>query len=198
MKIICSIAVILFVFFSWSQDSEEVVMHLRESHKADLLDSTSGILNLEEIESFSGLDYFSFDSTYQIVADFEKDKGRRFKMMTSTDRMPVYRRFGYIHFTLNDSIHTLEVYQNMELRKNKEYGNYLFIPFRDSTSNIETYGGGRYIDIEIPEGETVLIDFNQAYNPYCAYSHRYSCPVPPKINFIKTRIEAGEKTPLAH
>ena len=86
----------------------------------------------------------------------------------------------------------------MALRKKKEYKDYLFIPFRDGTSRMETYGGGRYLDLRIPKGKTILVDFNLAYNPYCAYSHRYSCPIPPEINTLNVRILAGEKTPFGH
>jgi hypothetical protein len=72
--------------------------------------------------------------------------------------------------------------------------NALFIPFRDETCGKESYGGGRYIDCEIPaSGDKVMIDFNKAYNPYCAYNHSYSCVIPPEENRLTVRIEAGEK-----
>ncbi|MDG1428784.1 MAG: DUF1684 domain-containing protein, partial [Crocinitomicaceae bacterium] len=74
----------------------------------------------------------------------------------------------------------------------------LFIPFRDKTSRHETYGGGRYLDVQIPDRDMMHLDFNLAYNPYCAYSHRYSCPIPPEENTLNVSILAGEKTPLAH
>jgi uncharacterized protein (DUF1684 family) len=86
----------------------------------------------------------------------------------------------------------------MALKKQKEYKKYLFIPFRDLTSGKESYGGGRYIDTEIPAGETLILDFNRAYNPYCAYSHRYSCPIPPEENTLKVEIRAGEKVPVGY
>ena len=74
------------------------------------------------------------------------------------------------------------------------YENYLFIPFRDITSGDETYGGGRYLDFRIPETDSVTIDFNLSYNPYCAYNHKYSCPIPPAENSLPVKILAGEKT----
>ena len=86
----------------------------------------------------------------------------------------------------------------MALRKEEGFEDYLFIPFRDGTSRIETYGGGRYLDVRIPDGKELLIDFNLAYNPYCAYSHRYSCPIPPVVNTLDVKIIAGEKTPIGH
>ena len=69
----------------------------------------------------------------------------------------------------------------------------MFLPFSDETNGIESYGGGRYIDLRIPEGNTLIIDFNSAYNPYCAYNDKYSCPIVPRENYLRTRIEAGVK-----
>lgn len=189
---------LLLSTFSFGQLSESEVLEKRKIHAEELTDSTAGVLSAEEIDEFGGLNYFDFDSTFQIQAVFIKKRGKRFKMPTSTDRTPVYRRYGLIQFEINDSIFELEVYQNMALRKEEGFEDYLFIPFRDSTSRIETYGGGRYLDVRIPDGKTLLIDFNLAYNPYCAYSHRYSCPIPPAVNTLKVKIEAGEKTPIGH
>jgi hypothetical protein len=78
-----------------------------------------------------------------------------------------------------------------------EYKDLLFIPFKDLTNGRESYGGGRYIDIKNPAGKSAIIDFNLAYNPSCAYgSDKYSCPIPPKENFLQVKIKAGEKTYL--
>ena len=73
------------------------------------------------------------------------------------------------------------------------YENSLFVPFTDLTNGKETYGGGRYMDVEIPEGDSIVLDFNKAYNPYCAYSTNYSCPIPPKENDLPISINAGLK-----
>jgi uncharacterized protein (DUF1684 family) len=77
-----------------------------------------------------------------------------------------------------------------------KYKNYLFVPFKDMTNGKETYGGGRYLDLETTDiqNDSVILDFNKAYNPYCAYSNGYSCPIPPKENHLAVSIEAGEKT----
>jgi len=188
----------LFSGLSFGQMSESEILEKRKSHSEKMKDSVNGYLTAEEITEFEGLDYFDFDSTFQIEAVFIKKKGRRFKMPTSTERLPVYRKLGIIQFKLNDTLCELEVYQNMALRKKKEYKNYLFIPFKDGTSRIETYGGGRYLDLRIPKGKTILVDFNLSYNPYCAYSYRYSCPIPPEVNTLTVRVLAGEKTPFGH
>ena len=81
---------------------------------------------------------------------------------------------------------TLQIYQDPE-------DGYFFLPFVDSTAPEETYGAGRYLEIEPAAGGQFLIDFNTAYNPYCAYNGNWACPLPPRENYLKIRIEAGEK-----
>lgn len=114
-------------------------------------------------------------------------------MKTTTSRLPIYKEYGKLHFKLNNKSFTLHVYQNEDLVKKKGYEDYLFIPFTDLTSGEESYGGGRYLDMRIGDLTNPYIDFNLSYNPYCAYNSKYSCPIPPKENFINFRIEAGVK-----
>jgi hypothetical protein len=143
---------------------------------------------------FTGLYYFDVDTSFHVQAVFHKYKKQRsFTMKTSTDRLPVYQVYGYLEFSLQGKNFTLQVYRNKEIARRPGLKDYLFIPFTDLTNGEESYGGGRYIDFRIPEEETVWLDFNEAYNPYCAYNTRFSCPVPPAENFLDTRITAGEK-----
>ncbi|MCK5678470.1 MAG: DUF1684 domain-containing protein, partial [Flavobacteriaceae bacterium] len=92
----------------------------------------------------------------------------------------------------------LEIYQNQKLILTTDYEDYLFLPFTDKTNGESTYGGGRYLDLKIPDGDTTVIDFNKAYNPYCAYNHKYSCPIPPKANQLDVEINAGVKAYEEH
>jgi uncharacterized protein (DUF1684 family) len=115
-------------------------------------------------------------------------------MKTSTGRLPEYVKYGELHFTLSGKTHVLTVYQNLELVQKPEYKDYLFIPFMDETNGFDTYGGGRYLDFRIPADTTATLDFNMAYNPYCAYSPHYSCPIPPAENHLQVKILAGEKS----
>jgi len=86
----------------------------------------------------------------------------------------------------------LFLYQDARAFTNKLYKDHLFLPFTDLTSGEESYGGGRYIDLKVPADKTkIVIDFNKSYQPYCAYTDGYSCPIPPTENFIDYRIEAG-------
>lgn len=172
------------------------ILIARELKLKELLDTSHHVLTTEDLDHFQATDYFQPNGDYVVTAWFNKKKGRRFKMPTSTDRTPVYRRYGTITFDISGVKCQLTVYQNMELRKKEGFENYLFIPLRDETSGNETYGGGRYLDFTIPNSPMVTLDFNLLYNPYCAYSHRYSCPIPPIENTLNVPILAGEKTPL--
>ena len=87
----------------------------------------------------------------------------------------------------------MNVYQNLLLRETEEFKDYLFLPFADLTNGEQTYGGGRYIDLSIPDKDSIIINFNTAYNPYCAYNAKYSCPLVPKENHLDYSIEAGVK-----
>jgi len=172
----------------------ESILQSREEKNKEFLESAKSPLLEEEKATFKGLNYFPPDSTYRVVARLSRlDNPFHFKMKTTTDRLPEYALYGTVHFTLEGTELQLNVYQNIELKKKPGYENYLFIPFNDPTNDAETYGGGRFLDSGIPEGDTLILDFNKAYNPYCAYNHKYSCPIPPEENTLPVRIPAGEK-----
>ena len=120
-------------------------------------------------------------------------KEKPFEMKTTTSRRPLYVKYGELHFEIDGISCQLNVYQNVEFSKKPGYKNSLFLPFTDYTSGVESYGGGRYIDLEIQKGNNWTIDFNQAYNPYCAYNEKYSCPIVPEENDLKVEIKAGVK-----
>ena len=109
--------------------------------------------------------------------------------------MALYRKYGIARFTLDNKKLELSIYQNQKLMTSLEYAEHLFLPFNDTSNGKSTYEGGRFIDLEIPsEGsQTIVIDFNKAYNPYCAYNHKYSCPIPPAENYLQVAISAGVK-----
>lgn len=143
---------------------------------------------------FNGHDFFPINLRYRVVARVEKlENPEKFLMETTTTRRPEYLKEYKITFTVNDTLCELFIYRNVELSKREGYENYLFLPFTDPTNGFASYGGGRYIDLRTPTGETMVIDFNQSYNPYCAYSWKYSCPVPPKENALPVSIMAGIK-----
>jgi uncharacterized protein (DUF1684 family) len=198
MKVLTILFSIILATNIIGQTYEDSIIENRVIHMGELIDSSKHILNQNEIDHFEGLAYFDVDSNYRITAKYTKSIGKKFKMPTTTERAPIYRRHGYVDFNLNGKAIRLTTYQNMALRKQKEYKDYLFIPFRDETCGNESYGGGRYLDVKIPSQDTLILDFNRVYNPYCVYSNRYSCPIPPSENTIAVPIPAGEKVPVGY
>ncbi|WP_396591981.1 DUF1684 domain-containing protein [Allomuricauda sp. R78024] len=145
-------------------------------------------------KDFEGLDFFEPDTNYIVRAKFERTPDAiPFLLATTTDEKTEEVVYGIAHFQLNGIKHKLEIYQTLDLMDTEEYKDYLFLPFLDETNGTETYGGGRYIDLTIPEGDTILIDFNRAYNPYCVYNKKYSCPLVPRQNYLRTNMRAGVK-----
>ena len=141
---------------------------------------------------FEELDFFPPDTTYIVTANFERTKGAQpFKMPSNTDETTWEVVYGIVSFELNGERHQLEVYQGLELKNREGFRDYLFLPFLDLTNGGETYGGGRYLDLRIPKSDTLIIDFNKAYNPYCVYNKKYSCPLVPRQNFMNTKVMAG-------
>lgn len=145
-------------------------------------------------KNFEGLDFFAPDTSYIVRAKLVRTPDALpFLMPTTTDRKSEEKVYGIVHFTLNGKERQLEVYRNDEMAQQEEYRDYLFLPFTDETNGEETYTGGRYIDLSIPEGDSITIDFNRAYNPYCAYNKKYSCPIVPSVNALSTKVMAGVK-----
>lgn len=145
-------------------------------------------------KDFNGLDFFRPDTTFIVQATFTRTPDATpFLMPTNTDRMSKEVVYGIVSFQLKGNSYQLEVYQNEELKEDEGYEDYLFLPFTDATNGNETYGGGRYIDLRIPEGDQIVIDFNKAYNPYCTYNKKYSCPIVPSQNALDIEIFAGVK-----
>ena len=162
-------------------------------------DASKSPLKSKDLKTFEGLDFFKFDSTYVITTKLERTPDSKpFKMKTTTDRLANYRQFGVITFKLEGKEHKLSIYQNLDLLDDPEYVDYLFLPFLDNTNGTLSYSGGRYVQGSIPDGDTLTIDFNKTYNPYCAYNEKYSCPIVPRSNYIDAEVRAGVKAFKKH
>jgi uncharacterized protein (DUF1684 family) len=160
----------------------------------EFADAKKSPLDPEDLASFKTLDFYPINEKLFVNAKFVRtEKEKPFKMKTSTDRKPMYVKYGEISFSIDGESFRLNVYRNIELSKKEEFKDYLFLPFSDLTSGKESYIGGRYIDLKVPKGNTIAIDFNTSYNPYCAYNHRYSCPKVPLENDLNIAIYAGVK-----
>ncbi len=187
---------ILVTTLSCAQDKQPIAGEtvFQKEMNAEYKDATTSPLKAKDRKVFTGLDFFKFDSTFVVQATFKRTPNEEiFQMKTTTDRLPEYMKYGEITFQLNGKNCKLNVYQNQALKKKDEYKDYLFLPFLDDTNGDESYGGGRYIDLRIPEGDTIEIDFNTAYNPYCAYNEKYSCPIVPRENYLAMPVRAGVK-----
>jgi uncharacterized protein (DUF1684 family) len=148
----------------------------------------------DEKTTFRNLNYFKPKVKFRKEAAFVRyDDAKRFLMKTTTDRLPEYSLYGAISFRHRGKEYKLNVYQNIELVKKPGFEKHLFIPFNDKTNGMDTYGGGRFLDITETGEDMLVIDFNLAYNPYCEYNHKYSCPIPPEANNLNIKIKAGEK-----
>jgi uncharacterized protein (DUF1684 family) len=152
-----------------------------------------------EVVKGSDKKYFRFypiDKTYSVTCSFEKFTDTTgFTMKTSANTLQHYYKYGKLNFNLSGMDCFLFVYQSKELMNTKKYKDYLFVPFTDATTGDESYGSGRYLEFYIPEikNNTFQLDFNKAYNPYCAYAKGFHCPIPPKENNLPIAVKAGEK-----
>ena len=157
-------------------------------------DASVSPLKPKDLKNFQGLDFFEFDSIYVVKAKIEETKeSLPFKMKTTTDIPADVRKYADLFFQILDKEFELSVYENLEYEGVEGYENYLFLPFLDETNENETYGGGRYLDLFLNGTDSIIIDFNKAYNPKCVYDENFSCPIVPRNNFLNTRIEAGVK-----
>lgn len=198
MRPFLSLFFLLIVFSSCqAQDTVYVnsVLKHRQEKNVEFLDAVESPLDAEKLKYFKGLNYFEVNGDFKVEGLFKRtEKEKPFIMPTSGEKKPEYVKYGEISFSLNGKVQALSVYQNVQLTKKEEYKDYLFIPFKDLSNGSSTYGGGRYLDFKIPEGEKVTLDFNLTYNPYCCYSNKYSCPIPPEENHLSIEIPAGEKS----
>lgn len=185
---------LIFSTISFAQShSKEIALFQQELNKS-FKNKDESPLDKKQRRKFRKHDFYPVDSNYKVEAELKRTPhALPFKMKTSTSRLPIYKKYGELHFELNGEAFVLNVYQNNRPQTDEDYANYLFLPFSDETNGVETYGAGRYINISIPEGDTLIIDFNKAYNPYCAYNYRYSCPIPPKENHLNIEVTAGMK-----
>lgn len=184
------------VIFSCSEGKEPIPgdTQYQKEVNAKFKDASTSPLKDVDRKNFKGLDFFKFDSTYVVKAKFERTPNETpFEMKTTTERLALYVKYGTVTFNLKGKDHHLNVYQNQDLVNKEGYEAYLFLPFLDNTNGEDSYGGGRYIDLEIPDGNELVIDFNKAYNPLCAYNEKYSCPIVPLENYLELRVEAGVK-----
>lgn len=188
-----SIVLFLLTSSAFAQNYSAMIDKHREAYKADFLKETRSPLKERDLKN---LHFFTADSNYNVVATITLLTNQKiFNMPTYDGTSKEFIRYANVKFKLNGKALQLTLYKNIALAMNPAYKDLLFLPFTDETNQATTYGGGRYIDLslqDIKDGK-ISIDFNKAYNPYCAYSDGYRCPIPPEENDLPIEILAGEK-----
>jgi hypothetical protein len=167
--------------------------NLRQDIDSFMKDHPQSPLARDQQESFEGLDYYEVNQDLILEVEIERfpDNEPVVTMQTSTGDVQEYRRWGRFSFEVEGQSASMTIYSD-------PMGRDFFMPFKDATNGKETYGAGRYMDEHRPgfrslAGDRFEVDFNYAYNPYCAYSPHYSCPLPPRENWIQVPVQAGEK-----
>lgn len=172
--------------------AEEINQH-RKAYMDDFLTNDRSPVGKDDLDK---LRFYAPDESYRVQCTFTRTPDEKpFELPTYSGITRPYVKYGVLNFELKGQPFQLAVYQNLGLRGMPQYAQHLFLPFRDLTNDDTTYGGGRYMDLNMAdlEKDEIFLDFNKCYNPWCHYSDGYNCPIPPVENSLETAIEAGEK-----
>jgi len=196
--VIIGVAVVAFLIYSFSSGTESSQQYAEEIKKErlekdDFMKNDEGSPFNDSTVTFSPLHYFEPDIKFRVNADLEPIENKKMIVLPTSDgKEKKYLEYAYATFKLEGVKNKLLILEIIDMGP---YKGTLFLAFADETSARETYGAGRYLDLKkVPGAATITLDFNKTYNPYCAYSERFSCPFPVKENVLKVPIYAGEKT----
>jgi uncharacterized protein (DUF1684 family) len=195
--IVFVVAAVAFVFYSMQggqsdEDYAKVIQKERED-KDHFMKTSSASPFADSVGNYTELNYFPANQKYRLNADLEEIESKKVLILPTSDgKSTRYLEYAHAVFKLDGTENKILILEVME--EGPERGK-LFLSFADATSGNETYGAGRYLDIKkVPGSTAITLDFNLAYNPYCAYSDRFSCPFPPKENVLRVAIPVGEKS----
>jgi uncharacterized protein len=197
LLVISVIVVIIIIYYGFSESQHDPgyaaeIKKDRDDRERFMLTSSDSPFAKKK-DDFKGLKFYPPDPKYRIVADFKPIKEKKVVILATSDgKEQRYLEYGYAEFDLDQFHNQLLILEMIDMGP---FRGKLFLAFGDATSGDETYGAGRYLDVnKIPGGSSsITLDFNKAYNPYCAYDYTYSCPLPPRDNLLKVAIKAGEK-----
>jgi len=165
------------------------LLRFRERKDEFFKTSPESPLPPDDRDSFQGLKYFEPDEIYRFESSLTRyQMPGSLVMGTSKGTRQLFNKVGFFELQAEGLTIRLQAYQSAERQDPS-----IFLPFRDGTSGKDTYGAARYLDLEVEHDDRYVIDFNYAYNPYCAYSDDYICPLPPQENWLSASIRAGEK-----
>ncbi len=186
--------VTLFYSFTGSLDQSAYAAQINEERedKDRFMRTSKESPFSDSIQNYTGLKYFPPDIKYKITASISLIKDKKPVVLGTNDgKEQRYLEYAYAEFDLEGYNNRLLILETIE---EGGYAGKLFLAFGDETSAVDTYGAGRYLDVSRVTGSSAItLDFNLAYNPYCAYAGKYSCPFPPAENLLKVSINAGEK-----
>jgi uncharacterized protein (DUF1684 family) len=189
---------VLSVLFSCNSQGKRALLGKTEYQQklnASYKDASKSPLKKKDLKQFKGLDFFPVDTAFIVTATLVKiANAPTFEMATTTDRKPLYKEYGTLNFSIKGRTCELTIYQSQDDLQDENLKNLLFLPFTDATSSDASYGGGRYMDVMITDENadgTIALNFNNTYNPYCAYNDKYSCPLTPRKNHLDVAIKAG-------
>lgn len=203
-KLLILFSFLLLMISCNSQDKRPLMGETEYQQKlnASYKDASKSPLKKKDLKGFKGLDFFPVSDEFIVTAKLTKtENAPTFEMATTTDRKPLYKEYGKLNFTLKGKECELTIYQSQDDLRDKKYKDYLFLPFTDDTSGEESYGGGRYMDVMTTDEKIdgiIVLNFNNTYNPYCAYNDRYSCPLTPRKNHLDVQVKAGIKVFKKH
>ncbi|WP_276134668.1 DUF1684 domain-containing protein [Polluticoccus soli] len=194
MRSIFFAALLMACFFDSKAQTyrDSIILH-RQHYKEEFVTEERSPLKGNDT---AYLRFFAPDERFKVNAELTlTPDAKEFDMPTHSGKKKLYRQYGLLTFRLKNKTCSLQVFQSQALLKDPKYKDHLFVPFTDLTTYEETYGGGRYIDLSLKDinNGKIAIDFNKAYNPYCAYADGFNCPIPPRENRLPVSIKAGEK-----
>ena len=193
MKFTLVIPALLLSCAAYAQSVQEDVARFRKHYMEEFLSDEHSPLKADDT---AYLRFYPADGQYRVSAEVViSNNAQPFKIETHNKKEKIYKEYAVLKFKLNGKQLELHAYQNPAWESSEKYKDLLFVPFTDNTNTTETYGGGRYLDLDIKDikDNKVVLDFNKCYNPYCAFAEGYSCPVPPRENSLDISIKAGEK-----
>ncbi len=195
MKKLCLLFILLSLCLSAQTEKDNIaaIKKFQKELNAEYLNPKETPLRGDNLKNFKKHPFFPINLKYRVIANVVKTENPvPFEWPTSSGKFKQYREYGKVRFELDGQYLTLTLYQSLDLMKMDKYKDHLFLPFRDLTNGTDTYGGGKYMDLKIPAGNEIVLDFNQSYQPYCAYNALdYNCPIVPEENKLPIRIEAG-------
>lgn len=196
LLILILIAVLVTLFYSMQEggtsEAYRKEIEKERADKDDYMRNNSESPFADSIALFTGLKYFEIDESFRISANLIPIEEKKTITLATSDGLEKrYLPYAYAEFSLKGEDCRLLILEIMDIGP---FRGTLFLAFADATSAKESYGAGRYLDIKkVPGSTSVLLDFNKAYNPYCAYNDNFSCPFPPSENLLTVAIPAGEK-----